>query len=78
QDRKVTPIDALGAVLTGSTEVDGRRVEHRVPPFTARALIEDRCWRQDPLHVVAIRVGTETAVSDRGFPSSAVCSAWRR
>ncbi|MFI1226710.1 MULTISPECIES: DEAD/DEAH box helicase [unclassified Streptomyces] len=27
QDRKVTPIDALGAVLTGSTEVDGRRVE---------------------------------------------------
>ncbi|MGY3677779.1 DEAD/DEAH box helicase [Streptomyces sp. TE33382] len=27
QDRKVTPIDALGAVLTGSTEVNGRRVE---------------------------------------------------
>ncbi|CAM5740684.1 DEAD/DEAH box helicase [Streptomyces badius] len=27
QDRKVTPIDALGAVLTGTTEVDGRRVE---------------------------------------------------
>ncbi|MEU3066345.1 DEAD/DEAH box helicase [Streptomyces sp. NPDC006906] len=27
QDRKVTPIDALSAVLTGSTEVDGRRVE---------------------------------------------------
>ncbi|MDQ0988609.1 DEAD/DEAH box helicase [Streptomyces sp. V2I9] len=27
RDRKVTPIDALGAVLTGSTEVDGRRVE---------------------------------------------------
>ncbi|MFB7712788.1 SNF2-related protein [Streptomyces sp. NPDC056105] len=27
QDRKVTPIDALGAVLTGSTEVDGRRVD---------------------------------------------------
>ncbi|MFE6974132.1 DEAD/DEAH box helicase [Streptomyces sp. NPDC057682] len=26
-DRKVAPIDALGAVLTGSTEVDGRRVE---------------------------------------------------
>ncbi|MFF1479179.1 DEAD/DEAH box helicase [Streptomyces sp. NPDC058301] len=26
-DRKVTPVDALGAVLTGSTEVDGRRVE---------------------------------------------------
>ncbi|MFF2013249.1 DEAD/DEAH box helicase [Streptomyces sp. NPDC058195] len=27
QDRKVTPIDALGAVLTGSAEVGGRRVE---------------------------------------------------
>ncbi|MFD3658377.1 DEAD/DEAH box helicase [Streptomyces sp. NPDC058620] len=27
RDRKVTPIDALGAALTGSTEVDGRRVE---------------------------------------------------
>ncbi|GGS98570.1 DEAD/DEAH box helicase [Streptomyces chromofuscus] len=27
QDRKVTPLDALGAALTGSTEVDGRRVE---------------------------------------------------
>ncbi|MET9800251.1 DEAD/DEAH box helicase [Streptomyces sp. NPDC006368] len=26
QDRNVTPIDALGAVLTGHTEVDGRRV----------------------------------------------------
>ncbi|WP_351225706.1 DEAD/DEAH box helicase [Streptomyces sp. NPDC002133] len=27
QDRKLIPVDALGAVLTGSTEVDGRRVE---------------------------------------------------
>ncbi|WP_328392726.1 DEAD/DEAH box helicase [Streptomyces sp. NBC_00390] len=27
QDRRVSPIDALGAVLTGSTEVQGRRVE---------------------------------------------------
>ncbi|GCB51770.1 DEAD/DEAH box helicase [Streptomyces sp. NL15-2K] len=27
QDHKVTPIDALGAALTGSTEIDGRRVE---------------------------------------------------
>ncbi|MBT2444503.1 DEAD/DEAH box helicase, partial [Streptomyces sp. ISL-36] len=27
QDRKVTPVDALGAVLTGTTELDGRRVE---------------------------------------------------
>ncbi|MFJ8666559.1 DEAD/DEAH box helicase [Streptomyces sp. NPDC093600] len=28
-DRKLTPVDALGAVLTGTTEVDGRRVEVR-------------------------------------------------
>ncbi|MFE7749566.1 DEAD/DEAH box helicase [Streptomyces sp. NPDC057428] len=27
QDRRVTPIDALGAVLTGTTDIDGRRVE---------------------------------------------------
>ncbi|MER5215529.1 DEAD/DEAH box helicase [Streptomyces sp. NPDC002838] len=27
QDHKVTPVDALGAALTGSTEIDGRRVE---------------------------------------------------
>ncbi|TQK50456.1 SNF2 helicase protein [Streptomyces sp. SLBN-118] len=27
QDRKLTPVDALGAVPTGSTEVDGRRVD---------------------------------------------------
>ncbi|MEV8565324.1 DEAD/DEAH box helicase [Streptomyces sp. NPDC051322] len=27
QDRKVTPLDALSAALTGSTEVDGRRVD---------------------------------------------------
>ncbi|MEU1227946.1 DEAD/DEAH box helicase [Streptomyces sp. NPDC005828] len=27
QDRKVTPVDALSAVLTGTTEVDGRAVE---------------------------------------------------
>ncbi|WP_329126632.1 DEAD/DEAH box helicase [Streptomyces sp. NBC_01465] len=36
QDRKVTPIDALGAVLTGSTEVDGRRVEVRATGWLAR------------------------------------------
>ncbi|MCX5365484.1 DEAD/DEAH box helicase [Streptomyces sp. NBC_00124] len=27
QDRKITPVDALGAALTGSTEIDGDRVE---------------------------------------------------
>ncbi|GAA4955901.1 hypothetical protein GCM10023238_23140 [Streptomyces heliomycini] len=29
QDRKITPIDALGAALTGSVEVDGGRIEVR-------------------------------------------------
>ncbi|MFD7296353.1 SNF2-related protein [Streptomyces sp. NPDC059897] len=29
QDRKVTPVDALSAVLTGSTEVEGRRIDVR-------------------------------------------------
>ncbi|MFB7495755.1 DEAD/DEAH box helicase [Streptomyces sp. NPDC056161] len=29
QDRAVTPVEALGAALTGSTEVDGRRVDVR-------------------------------------------------
>ncbi|CAM5648131.1 DEAD/DEAH box helicase [Streptomyces californicus] len=37
QDRKVTPIDALGAVLTGSTEVDGRRVEVEATGLLAAA-----------------------------------------
>ncbi|MFI9612672.1 SNF2-related protein [Streptomyces sp. NPDC052023] len=27
QDRKIAPLDALGAALTGSTEVDGRRID---------------------------------------------------
>ncbi|WP_330242028.1 DEAD/DEAH box helicase [Streptomyces sp. NBC_00525] len=36
QDRKVTPIDALGAVLTGSAEVDGRRVEVRAAGWLER------------------------------------------
>jgi superfamily II DNA or RNA helicase len=29
QDRRITPVDALGAALTGSADVDGRRVEVR-------------------------------------------------
>ncbi|MEU9192991.1 DEAD/DEAH box helicase [Streptomyces hundungensis] len=36
QDRKVTPVDALAAVLTGSTEVDGRRVEVEATGWLAR------------------------------------------
>ncbi|MEU6018071.1 DEAD/DEAH box helicase [Streptomyces sp. NPDC047515] len=36
EDRKVTPIDALGAVLTGSTEVDGRRIDVRATGWLER------------------------------------------
>ncbi|MFD5778669.1 DEAD/DEAH box helicase [Streptomyces sp. NPDC126933] len=36
QDRKLTPVDALGAVLTGSTEIEGRRVEVRATGWLAQ------------------------------------------
>ncbi|WP_327242412.1 DEAD/DEAH box helicase [Streptomyces sp. NBC_01320] len=36
QDRKVTPIDALGAVLTGSAEVGGRRVDVQATGWLAQ------------------------------------------
>ncbi|WP_405804265.1 DEAD/DEAH box helicase [Streptomyces sp. NBC_00210] len=36
QDRKLTPVDALGVVLTGSTEVDGRRVDVDASGWLAR------------------------------------------
>ncbi|MEU0721080.1 DEAD/DEAH box helicase [Streptomyces lavendulocolor] len=40
QDRRITPVDALGAVLTGTTEVDGRQVE--VEPSGALRVLRDR------------------------------------
>ncbi|MGV9456471.1 DEAD/DEAH box helicase [Streptomyces sp. NPDC003635] len=40
QDRKVTPVDALSAALTGSAEVDGRRVE--VQPTGWLAALRER------------------------------------
>ncbi|MER5766541.1 DEAD/DEAH box helicase [Streptomyces sp. NPDC001985] len=36
QDRKLTPIDALSAVLTGTAEVDGRQVEVEASGWVAR------------------------------------------
>ncbi|MDX3849971.1 DEAD/DEAH box helicase [Streptomyces sp. AK02-01A] len=36
RDRALTPVDALGAVLTGSAEVDGRRVEVRASGWLAQ------------------------------------------
>ncbi|WP_420790358.1 DEAD/DEAH box helicase [Streptomyces sp. NRRL B-3229] len=40
QDRKVTPVDALSAALTGSAEIDGRRVD--VLPTGWLAALRDR------------------------------------
>ncbi|MBJ3812747.1 DEAD/DEAH box helicase [Streptomyces flavofungini] len=40
QDRKLTPIDALSAALTGSTEVDGRRID--VEPTGWLATLRER------------------------------------
>ncbi|WP_225987447.1 DEAD/DEAH box helicase [Streptomyces spectabilis] len=40
QDRKVTPIDALGAALTGTAEMDGRRVD--VQPTGWLATLRER------------------------------------
>ncbi|MGW5421238.1 DEAD/DEAH box helicase [Streptomyces sp. NPDC003943] len=36
QDRKLTPVGALGAVLTGTTEVDGRQVEVQATGWVER------------------------------------------
>ncbi|WP_019891403.1 DEAD/DEAH box helicase [Streptomyces purpureus] len=50
QDRKVSPIDALGAVLTGSTEVDGRPVAVEASGWLARLrerLADPEGGRQD-------------------------------
>ncbi|MGW2180254.1 DEAD/DEAH box helicase [Streptomyces sp. NPDC001732] len=56
RDRKIAPIDALGAVLTGSTEVDGRRVEVRATGWLERLrrLVADpeAAGRQDGVQTV--------------------------
>ncbi|WP_328222483.1 MULTISPECIES: DEAD/DEAH box helicase [unclassified Streptomyces] len=50
QDRKVSPVDALSAALTGSTEVDGRTVEVRPTGWlaTLRERLSDP-ERQEPV-----------------------------
>jgi superfamily II DNA or RNA helicase len=45
QDRKMTPVDALGAALTGSAEVDGRRVD--VQPTGWLAALRERLTRPE-------------------------------
>ncbi|MEU9101281.1 DEAD/DEAH box helicase [Streptomyces sp. NPDC048361] len=52
QDRKVTPVDALAAVLTGSTELDGRRVDVEATGWLARLrdrLADPEAAREQPV-----------------------------
>ncbi|GAA3777363.1 DEAD/DEAH box helicase [Streptomyces coacervatus] len=51
QDRKITPIDALGAALTGSTEVDGLRVD--VHPTGWLAALRERLAAPEAQELVA-------------------------
>ncbi|WUJ83683.1 DEAD/DEAH box helicase [Streptomyces sp. NBC_00377] len=50
QDRRMTPLDALGAALTGSTEVDGRRVDVR--PTGWLAALRERLTRPEAQELV--------------------------
>ncbi|MEV6997045.1 DEAD/DEAH box helicase [Streptomyces sp. NPDC093982] len=68
QDHKVTPIDALGAALTGSTEVDGRQVEVR--PTGWLAALRERLVdpeRQDPVAQPAALAATLRDYQRRGL-----------
>ncbi|MET7595859.1 MULTISPECIES: DEAD/DEAH box helicase [unclassified Streptomyces] len=68
QDRKLTPVDALSAALTGSTEVDGRRVEVR--PTGWLATLRERLAdpeAQDPVGQPAALAATLRDYQVRGL-----------
>ncbi|AZP16095.1 DEAD/DEAH box helicase [Streptomyces aquilus] len=68
QDRKVTPIDALAAALTGSTEVDGRRVD--VQPTGWLASLRERLAApetQEPVEQPAALAATLRDYQRRGL-----------
>ncbi|MFC9290479.1 DEAD/DEAH box helicase, partial [Streptomyces sp. NPDC057052] len=68
QDREVTPVDALAAALTGSTEVDGRRVEVR--PTGWLAVLRERLARpqdQEPVEQPAALRATLRDYQRRGL-----------
>ncbi|SNX56656.1 SNF2 family DNA or RNA helicase [Streptomyces sp. TLI_55] len=68
QDRKVTPIDALAAALTGSTEVDGRRVD--VQPTGWLASLRERLadpGTQEPVEQPAALAATLRDYQRRGL-----------
>ncbi|MEU7470688.1 SNF2-related protein [Streptomyces sp. NPDC044984] len=68
QDRKITPVDALGAALTGSVEVDGGRVEVR--PTGWLAALRDRLAdpeAQEPVEQPAALAATLRDYQRRGL-----------
>nr|WP_203615182.1 DEAD/DEAH box helicase [Streptomyces sp. SID13726] len=68
QDRKVTPVDALSAALTGSAEVDGHRVEVR--PTGWLAALRDRLTdpeAQEPVPQPAALAATLRDYQRRGL-----------
>ncbi|WP_406010393.1 DEAD/DEAH box helicase [Streptomyces sp. NBC_00637] len=68
QDRKMTPVDALGVALTGSAEVDGRRVEVR--PTGWLADLRERLTRpetHDPMEQPAALDATLRDYQRRGL-----------
>ncbi|MFH0178576.1 DEAD/DEAH box helicase [Streptomyces cacaoi] len=62
QDRKMTPVDALGAALTGSTEVDGRRVDVR--PTGWLAALRERLTRPETQEPVAQPAALDATLRD--------------
>ncbi|WP_254398215.1 SNF2-related protein [Streptomyces sp. AC558_RSS880] len=68
QDRKITPVDALGAALTGSVEVDGGRIEVR--PTGWLAALRDRLAdpeAQEPVEQPAALAATLRDYQRRGL-----------
>ncbi|MFC7304611.1 SNF2-related protein [Streptomyces monticola] len=62
QDHKVTPIDALGAVLTGSTEIEGRRVD--VQPTGWLANLRERLARPEAAEAVVQPAALDATLRD--------------
>ncbi len=62
QDRKVTPVDALAAALTGSTEVDGGRVEVRATGWLAA--LRERLTDPEAREAVAQPAGLHATLRD--------------
>ncbi|MEH0510311.1 DEAD/DEAH box helicase [Streptomyces sp. B21-079] len=62
QDRELTPVDALSAALTGSTEVDGHRVD--VEPTGWLAALRERLTRPEGHEPVAQPAALEATLRD--------------